>query len=147
MADMPWIETRDGEGYCILCQKWATAQHLGSDTHVRREADADWWMRQPGRRAPDERHAPALTAIVPWVAPNRVPAGASSAAVPIFRLATMMDMFARADPWGPLRVTYSGTSCSLVIDSDYVSLSAIPLAARSSLPSVLRAMRPAPAHT
>ena len=34
--DEPWFENRDGEGFCTLCGKWATPDHIANDKHLKR---------------------------------------------------------------------------------------------------------------
>eukprot|EP00448_Togula_jolla_P003957 CAMPEP_0170599806 /NCGR_PEP_ID=MMETSP0224-20130122/16999_1 /TAXON_ID=285029 /ORGANISM="Togula jolla, Strain CCCM 725" /LENGTH=414 /DNA_ID=CAMNT_0010924493 /DNA_START=37 /DNA_END=1281 /DNA_ORIENTATION=+ len=40
----PWFELQDCEWYCLLCDKFATMDHILSRMHQKREADPQWYL-------------------------------------------------------------------------------------------------------
>lgn len=39
-----WIEMREGERFCRLCNQWATDGHLASAKHTKREETPEWYL-------------------------------------------------------------------------------------------------------
>lgn len=86
--NQPYIEIREGEHYCTLCQKWATETHVQSSAHRRK---AEWYAREYGiapvvtntrpvatpLQAPQQRtdnvHDLGFLVSEPWIIPQRSP--------------------------------------------------------------------------
>ena len=129
-----WCERRDGDLYCMLCNKFASDAHLQRRTRRSRMQDptgwlqrqrADWSAQQ--RRAAAAQRAAAQSAVAPWLPPTP-PAAPHQTVLPApaehddgasFHVDIGFDILGRRDAWDETRMSFTTSPCIMSIQSQH----------------------------
>ena len=129
-----WCERKDGDLFCLLCNKFASEAHLQCRTHRARMQDTGGWLQwqraewaAQQRRSAVAQRVDEQRAVVPWT-PPQPPVAPHQAVLPApddpddgasFHVELGFDILGKRDAWDETRMSFSTSPCALSIQSQH----------------------------